>query len=225
MSQMWQVQWQNLPDLIQTNPHQSECPSIFWFIHFDFIYWPFLSVLNRWKISSFYCDFIGWTNMQVIKWTFTPQLLLSPTQFVFVYLSKLGKFLGNAFFTVLTCVCPWNDLKGGSNCPTIFPQCVSPLLVSTNMTHNMPVNSFVKSAPGFVRDALNTVGYSSHTSGCLSHALQVRDTTECCVTLHITSCCSVFNASLFPSCHSTGCSDLNTPAWLAAYVHTRHQKA
>uniref|UniRef100_A0A671Y4X8 Hydroxysteroid (20-beta) dehydrogenase 2 n=1 Tax=Sparus aurata TaxID=8175 RepID=A0A671Y4X8_SPAAU len=54
----------------------------------------------------------------------------------------------------------------------ITVQCVSPLLVSTNMTHNMPVNSFVKSAPGFVRDALNTVGYSSHTSGCLSHALQ-----------------------------------------------------
>lgn len=65
------------------------------------------------------------------------------------------------------------------------------------MTHNMPVNSFVKSAPGFARDALNTVGYSSHTSGCLSHALQVRDTTDCCVTLHTVSCCSLFNASLF----------------------------
>ncbi|XP_073335475.1 hydroxysteroid (20-beta) dehydrogenase 2 [Pagrus major] len=54
----------------------------------------------------------------------------------------------------------------------ITVQCVSPFMVSTNMTHNMPLNSFVKSAPGFVRDALNTVGYSSHTSGCLSHALQ-----------------------------------------------------
>lgn len=109
-----------------------------------------------------------------------------------------------------------DDLKGGSNCPTIFPQCVSPLLVSTNMTHNMPVNSFVKSAPRFVRDALNTVGYSSRTSGCLSHALQVRDTMECCVTLHITSCCSVFNASLFslPVILQDAAISILLPDWL-----------
>lgn len=57
----------------------------------------------------------------------------------------------------------------------MFPQCVAPFLVSTNMTNNMEVNCFVKSAAGFARDALNTVGYSSYTSGCLSHALQVRN--------------------------------------------------
>ncbi|KAI5089514.1 hydroxysteroid (20-beta) dehydrogenase 2 [Silurus meridionalis] len=51
-------------------------------------------------------------------------------------------------------------------------QCVTPFMVSTNMTHNIKVNTLVKSAASFARDALNTVGYSSFTSGCISHALQ-----------------------------------------------------
>ncbi|GLD46926.1 very-long-chain 3-oxoacyl-CoA reductase-like protein [Lates japonicus] len=54
----------------------------------------------------------------------------------------------------------------------ITVQCVAPFMVSTNMTMNMKVNCFVKSASGFAREALNTVGHSSYTSGCLSHALQ-----------------------------------------------------
>ncbi|NP_001315991.1 very-long-chain 3-oxoacyl-CoA reductase-like [Poecilia reticulata] len=54
----------------------------------------------------------------------------------------------------------------------ITVQCVTPFMVSTNMTNNLKVNLFVKSAPGFVYDALNTVGHSTFTSGCLSHALQ-----------------------------------------------------
>ncbi|XP_062262367.1 hydroxysteroid (20-beta) dehydrogenase 2 [Platichthys flesus] len=51
-------------------------------------------------------------------------------------------------------------------------QCVAPFMVSSNMTHNMKANCFVKSASGFAHEALNTVGHSSYTSGCLSHALQ-----------------------------------------------------
>ncbi|KAM6907136.1 hydroxysteroid (20-beta) dehydrogenase 2 [Xenentodon cancila] len=54
----------------------------------------------------------------------------------------------------------------------ITVQCVAPSMVSTNMTHNMQVNCLVKSAPGFAREAVNTAGHSSYTSGCLSHALQ-----------------------------------------------------
>ncbi|XP_044227300.1 hydroxysteroid (20-beta) dehydrogenase 2 [Thunnus albacares] len=54
----------------------------------------------------------------------------------------------------------------------ITVQCVAPLMVSTNMTFNMAVNCFVKSASGFARGALNTVGHSSYTAGCLSHTLQ-----------------------------------------------------
>uniref|UniRef100_A0A667Z9F3 Hydroxysteroid (20-beta) dehydrogenase 2 n=1 Tax=Myripristis murdjan TaxID=586833 RepID=A0A667Z9F3_9TELE len=57
----------------------------------------------------------------------------------------------------------------------ITVQCVSPLIVSTNMTYHIQhstMNRFMKSAPDFAREALNTVGHSSYTSGCLSHALQ-----------------------------------------------------
>ncbi|KAJ0062111.1 hypothetical protein NL108_015690, partial [Boleophthalmus pectinirostris] len=54
----------------------------------------------------------------------------------------------------------------------IIVQCVAPMLVLTNMTKHIPVNRFIKSAQEFADEALNTVGYSSYTSGCLSHALQ-----------------------------------------------------
>ncbi|XP_038134603.1 hydroxysteroid (20-beta) dehydrogenase 2 [Cyprinodon tularosa] len=54
----------------------------------------------------------------------------------------------------------------------ITVQCVAPLMVSTNMTQNMQVNCLVKSAAGFTYKAVNTIGHSSYTSGCLSHALQ-----------------------------------------------------
>uniref|UniRef100_A0A3Q3WTK4 Uncharacterized protein n=1 Tax=Mola mola TaxID=94237 RepID=A0A3Q3WTK4_MOLML len=53
----------------------------------------------------------------------------------------------------------------------IIVQSVTPLLVSTKMT-NMKESFMVKRASEFAREALNTVGYSSHTSGCLSHELQ-----------------------------------------------------
>ncbi|KAI3373125.1 hypothetical protein L3Q82_006452 [Scortum barcoo] len=54
----------------------------------------------------------------------------------------------------------------------IIVQCVAPFMVSTNMTNNMKVTCLVKSASDFAREALNTVGHSTYTSGCLSHALQ-----------------------------------------------------
>ncbi|KAK1882918.1 Very-long-chain 3-oxoacyl-CoA reductase [Dissostichus eleginoides] len=54
----------------------------------------------------------------------------------------------------------------------ITVQCVAPFMVSTNMTNNRTANCFVRSSSGFVREALNTVGLSSFTSGSLSHALQ-----------------------------------------------------
>ncbi|XP_031664435.1 very-long-chain 3-oxoacyl-CoA reductase [Oncorhynchus kisutch] len=54
----------------------------------------------------------------------------------------------------------------------ITVQCVAPFMVYTNMTHNLPPNLLLKSASAFAREALNTVGHSSYTSGCVSHALQ-----------------------------------------------------
>ncbi|XP_077361327.1 hydroxysteroid (20-beta) dehydrogenase 2 [Festucalex cinctus] len=53
----------------------------------------------------------------------------------------------------------------------IAVQCVVPFLVSTNM-NKMKSSGCVKSAAAFAREALNTVGYSNYTSGCLLHALQ-----------------------------------------------------
>ncbi|XP_053318262.1 very-long-chain 3-oxoacyl-CoA reductase-like [Spea bombifrons] len=54
----------------------------------------------------------------------------------------------------------------------IIVQCVMPLLVSTSLTYKMKTNIFVKSPDDFARESLNTVGYTSRTSGCLSHSLQ-----------------------------------------------------
>ncbi|KAM5171241.1 very-long-chain 3-oxoacyl-CoA reductase-like isoform 2-T2 [Mantella aurantiaca] len=51
-------------------------------------------------------------------------------------------------------------------------QSVMPLFVSTNMTENLESNVFVKTADDFAREALNTAGLTSRTSGCLSHSIQ-----------------------------------------------------
>ncbi|XP_068130050.1 very-long-chain 3-oxoacyl-CoA reductase-like isoform X6 [Hyperolius riggenbachi] len=57
-------------------------------------------------------------------------------------------------------------------CNGIDVQCVMPLMVSTNMTKNLRTNLLVKSADDFAREALNTVGLTNRTSGCLSHSIQ-----------------------------------------------------
>ncbi|CAM4687359.1 unnamed protein product [Lepidochelys olivacea] len=54
----------------------------------------------------------------------------------------------------------------------ILVQSVLPLFVSTNMTNNIIPNCYIKTAEDFTREALNTVGISSRTSGCLSHSVQ-----------------------------------------------------
>ncbi|KAM9312171.1 very-long-chain 3-oxoacyl-CoA reductase-B-like [Gastrophryne carolinensis] len=54
----------------------------------------------------------------------------------------------------------------------ITVQSVMPLFVSTNMTQNIRSNLFVKTADDYAREALNTVGLTHRTSGCLSHSIQ-----------------------------------------------------
>ncbi|XP_075062500.1 very-long-chain 3-oxoacyl-CoA reductase-B-like [Mixophyes fleayi] len=54
----------------------------------------------------------------------------------------------------------------------ITVQSVMPLMVSTPMMYNIEDNIVVKNAADFAREALNTVGYTSRTSGCLSHSIQ-----------------------------------------------------
>ncbi|XP_073510902.1 very-long-chain 3-oxoacyl-CoA reductase-like [Phyllobates terribilis] len=54
----------------------------------------------------------------------------------------------------------------------IIVQSVLPHFVSTSMTLNVQPNILVKSSDDFVREALNTVGYTHRTNGCLSHCVQ-----------------------------------------------------
>ncbi|XP_040006505.1 hydroxysteroid (20-beta) dehydrogenase 2 isoform X2 [Xiphias gladius] len=96
----------------------------------------------------------------------------------------------------------------------ITVQCVAPFLVSTNMTKNMKVNCFVKSASGFAREALNTVGHSNYTSGCLSHALQVRGMGHY-DHLQTVSCCNILTSPLlFPIIPQDMALTILLPDWL-----------
>ncbi|XP_038642720.1 hydroxysteroid (20-beta) dehydrogenase 2 isoform X1 [Scyliorhinus canicula] len=54
----------------------------------------------------------------------------------------------------------------------IIIQCVLPLMVSTNLTHDMETNFFVRTADDYAQEALNTVGIRERTNGCWSHAMQ-----------------------------------------------------
>ncbi|XP_075715383.1 very-long-chain 3-oxoacyl-CoA reductase-like isoform X2 [Rhinoderma darwinii] len=54
----------------------------------------------------------------------------------------------------------------------IIVQSVLPHLVSTNMTSNARTNLLVKTSEDYVREALNTVGYTHRTNGCISHSVQ-----------------------------------------------------
>ncbi|XP_072113346.1 very-long-chain 3-oxoacyl-CoA reductase-B-like [Mobula birostris] len=54
----------------------------------------------------------------------------------------------------------------------VITQCVMPLFVSTHLTHDMDTNLLVRQADDYVQEALNTVGITDQTRGCISHALQ-----------------------------------------------------
>ncbi|XP_069463213.1 very-long-chain 3-oxoacyl-CoA reductase-like [Ambystoma mexicanum] len=54
----------------------------------------------------------------------------------------------------------------------ITVQCVAPLLVSTKMVEYKKPSLMVKTAEDFAREAVNTIGLTSSTNGCLSHSIQ-----------------------------------------------------
>ncbi|OZC11276.1 oxidoreductase, short chain dehydrogenase/reductase family protein [Onchocerca flexuosa] len=58
---------------------------------------------------------------------------------------------------------------------TIKVQCLTPALVATKMTHydNNYKSLFVKNADDFAREAVNTIGITSMTTGCFNHDLQM----------------------------------------------------
>ncbi|XP_075392728.1 very-long-chain 3-oxoacyl-CoA reductase-like [Tenrec ecaudatus] len=51
-------------------------------------------------------------------------------------------------------------------------QTMSPSSVSSNMTYNVKTGWLVKGRQDWAEQAVHTLGLSSHTSGCLSHAVQ-----------------------------------------------------
>ncbi|XP_055267040.1 very-long-chain 3-oxoacyl-CoA reductase-B-like [Moschus berezovskii] len=54
----------------------------------------------------------------------------------------------------------------------VIVQTVSPFLVETNMTYPLKRGPFVLRSEDFARQALDTLGLTSETPGCLSHAVQ-----------------------------------------------------
>ncbi|XP_055408855.1 very-long-chain 3-oxoacyl-CoA reductase-B-like isoform X2 [Bubalus kerabau] len=54
----------------------------------------------------------------------------------------------------------------------VIVQTVSPFLVETNMTYPLKKGLLVVSSEDFARQALDTLGLTSETTGCLSHAVQ-----------------------------------------------------
>ncbi|XP_043933015.1 very-long-chain 3-oxoacyl-CoA reductase-like [Protopterus annectens] len=54
----------------------------------------------------------------------------------------------------------------------ILVQCIMPYYVSTNLINNKEPSMFIKKADDFAREALNTVGISDRTNGCLAHAIE-----------------------------------------------------
>lgn len=57
--------------------------------------------------------------------------------------------------------------------PTSCLQTVNPFLVESSMTANMKYRKTIMNSEDYARQALDTLGLTSQTSGCLTHAVQV----------------------------------------------------
>ncbi|XP_027990903.2 17-beta-hydroxysteroid dehydrogenase type 3-like [Eptesicus fuscus] len=55
----------------------------------------------------------------------------------------------------------------------VLVQTVSPLMIESNMTNNVKYRTLVLNSADFARQALDTLGLTSQTSGCFSHAVQI----------------------------------------------------
>ncbi|EPY87425.1 hypothetical protein CB1_000247007 [Camelus ferus] len=66
------------------------------------------------------------------------------------------------------------SLKAEYSSEGVLVQTVSPFIVETNMTLAMKNRFLVVNAHDFARQALDTLGLTSYTPGCLRHALQSR---------------------------------------------------
>ncbi|XP_005412560.1 PREDICTED: very-long-chain 3-oxoacyl-CoA reductase-B-like [Chinchilla lanigera] len=123
-------------------------------------------------------DIINCNTMSVAQMVriVLPQMV-SRGKGVIINVSSVAGYRSAPFYALYTATKAFVQLFSESVCAEYFSQgvtiqTVSPMFVSTNMIHNAPSGLFVKDANEFVREALDTLGLSSHVSGCFSHAVQ-----------------------------------------------------
>ncbi|XP_039365673.1 very-long-chain 3-oxoacyl-CoA reductase-like isoform X1 [Mauremys reevesii] len=135
----------------------------------------FLDIPNIEKTLS---DIVNCNTLSVAKMTrmVLPQMLTRKKGIIINLSSEVGRH-PQPLVTVYSATKRFVDffsrgLEAEYRSQGILVQSVLPFFVSTNMTNNIKPNRFVKTAENFAREALNTVGISSRTSGCLSHSVQ-----------------------------------------------------
>ncbi|XP_030400221.1 very-long-chain 3-oxoacyl-CoA reductase-like [Gopherus evgoodei] len=135
----------------------------------------FLDIPNIEKTVS---DFVNCNMLSVAKMTriVLPQMLTRKKGIIINISSETGR-RPQPLVTVYSATKRFVDffsrgLEAEYCSQGILVQSVLPFFVSTNMTNYIKPSRFVKTAETFACEALNTVGISSRTSGCLSHSVQ-----------------------------------------------------
>ncbi|KIH60310.1 oxidoreductase, short chain dehydrogenase/reductase family protein [Ancylostoma duodenale] len=75
---------------------------------------------------------------------------------------------------------------------TISVQCLTPALIATKMVYYTKGGLFVVTPEQFAKQAVNTIGLTSKTSGCFNHEIQVRDRSFIFFYLFMYCMCSIY---------------------------------
>nr|XP_023399801.1 very-long-chain 3-oxoacyl-CoA reductase-like [Loxodonta africana] len=143
---------------------------------YDEGFWKMLDVEDPAKRLS---DIVNCNMMSVLQMTriILPQMV-SRRRGIIINVSSLSESRPNPFLAVYSATKVFvrnfslavaaEYLSEG-----VIVQTVSPAVVSTNMNRRLQTGLLVESPEDWARQAVHTLGLSSHTSGCLSHAVQV----------------------------------------------------
>uniref|UniRef100_H0W3W9 17beta-estradiol 17-dehydrogenase n=2 Tax=Cavia porcellus TaxID=10141 RepID=H0W3W9_CAVPO len=123
-------------------------------------------------------DIINCNTMSVAQMVriVLPQMV-SRGKGVIINMSSVAGSRSSPFYALYSATKAFVRIFSEAVCAEYFPQgvtiqTVSPMFVSTNMINNAQTGLLVKDADEFAREALDTLGLSSHVSGCLRHAVQ-----------------------------------------------------
>ncbi|XP_049756862.1 very-long-chain 3-oxoacyl-CoA reductase-like [Loxodonta africana] len=142
---------------------------------YDEGFWKMLDVEDPAKRLS---DIVNCNMMSVLQMTriILPQMV-SRRRGIIINVSSLSESRPNPFLAVYSATKVFvrnfslavaaEYLSEG-----VIVQTVSPAVVSTNMNRRLQTGLLVESPEDWARQAVHTLGLSSHTSGCLSHAVQ-----------------------------------------------------